>query len=108
MTLQAKRQPERTGVEGASVVFSSAAYLNVALAFVLLAGGWLGEIGAYRFLFLGLELAAAAAVTAAVALCIGPHRGKAARPAWLAASGAVVLVIVSAVWILPRHFGAGS
>jgi len=99
---------EPTGVEGAAAVFSAAAFLNVGLALVLLETGWLGEIGAHRFLFLGLELAAIGATTATLALAVGPHRGPASRPAWLAVAGALVLVVVAGVWLLPALFGAGS
>lgn len=98
---------ERTGIEGAAVVFSAAAFVNVALSLALLRGGWLGEVGALRFLFLGLELAAAGATTAAVALALGPHRGAASRPAWVAGGAAVALVALAMAWLLPLLFGAG-
>jgi len=95
---------EPTGIEKAAVVFSGAAYLNVGLSFVLLRTDWLGEIGAHRFLFLGLELAAAAVVTATLALAVGPHRGRAARSAWLAAGAALALSLGGVLWLLPRLF----
>ncbi len=94
-------QPEATGIERAAVVFSTAAFANVALALGLLSLGIGGDVGPYGFLFLGLELAAAAVTVAAVALCLGPHRGAEARRAWLAAGAALVLVGVAAVWLLP-------
>ena len=100
--------PERTGIEGAAVVFSAAAFVNVALALFLLQVGWLGEIGAYRFLFLGLELAAAGVTVATVALALGPHRGTASRPAWIAGASALALVAVAVVYLLPRLFGPGG
>jgi hypothetical protein len=100
-------QPERTGIEGAAAVFSAAAVVNVALSVTLLHTGWLGEIGAHRFLFLGLELAAIGLTTSALALAIGPHRGAGARPAWLAGAGALLLVGFTVAFLLPRIFGAG-
>jgi hypothetical protein len=100
--------PERTGIEGAAVVFAAAAFVNVALALALRRTGWLGEVGALRFLFLGLELAAAGVTTAAVALALGPHRGLAARPAWLAGGTALLLVVGAMVWLLPRLFGPAA
>ena len=99
--------PERTGIEAAAVVFAAAAFVNVALALALLRVGWLGEIGAVRFFFLGLELAAVGVTVAAVALALGPHRGAAARPAWIAGGAALGLVGVSLVWLLPALFRAG-
>lgn len=93
--------PERTGIEGAAVVFSAAAFVNVGLSLWLLHTGWLGEVGAYRFLFLGLELAAAGVTTATLALAVGPHRGAAARPAWLAGGAALLLVGLSLAWLVP-------
>ena len=63
-------QPERTGLEGAAVVFSAAAVVNVALSLALRHTGWLGEIGAHRFLFLGLELAALGLTISALALAV--------------------------------------
>jgi len=98
------QQIEPTGIEKAAVVFSGAAYLNVGLSFLLLRTDWLGEIGAHRFLFLGLELAAAAVTTAALALAVGPHRGRAARSAWLAAGAALGLSLGAVLWLLPRLF----
>ncbi len=96
---------ERTGIEAAAVVFSAGAFVNVALSLILLHFGWLGEIGAYRYLFLGLELAAVGVTVAAVALALGPHRGPAARPAWLAGGAALALVAVALVYLLPLLFG---
>ena len=90
-----------TGIEGAAAVFSAAAFVNVALALVLLRGGWLGEVGAFRFLFLGLELAAAAVTAATVALALGPYRGAASRKAWIAAGAALLLVAGVLAFLLP-------
>ena len=87
------------------MVFSAAAFVNVALGLVLLRSGWLGEVGALRFVFLGHELAALGVTVAAVALALGPHRGPASRPAWLAAAAGLALVIGSAIWLLPRLVG---
>ena len=95
---------ERTGIEGAAAVFSAAAFVNVALALLLLETGWLGEIGAHRFLFFGLELAAVGLTTATLALAVGPHRGPGARPAWLAGGAALLLVGLAVVWLLPALF----
>lgn len=105
MEQPASSLPERTGIEGAAAVFAAAAVVNVALALALLKGGWLGEIGALRFFFLGLELAAAAVTTAAVALALGPHRGRASRPAWLAGGSGLLLVVFALAWLLPRLLG---
>jgi hypothetical protein len=101
-------RPESTGIESFAAGFSISAYLTVALAFGMLHGGRLDEIGMLRVLFLGLEFAAAGVTTAAVALAIGPHRGPASRPAWLAAGAALLLVLVAACWLLPRLFGSDS
>ena len=101
------RLPGRTGIEAASAVFSAAAFLNVGLSLALLhfgPVGWLGEVGTYRFLFLGLELAAAGVTTAAVALALGPHRGAGARTAWISGGAALLLVAVAMVWVLPVLF----
>ncbi len=108
MDRAAEKAPPSTGIEGASAVFSAAAFVNVALALILLRGGWLGDIGAYRFLFLGLELAAAGVTTAAVALALGPYRGVASRKAWLSAGAGLALVIFALIWLLPRLFGPGG
>ncbi len=104
------RPPRRTGIESASAVFAAAAFLNVAIALALLRFGpvgWMGDIGTYRFLFLGLELAAAGVTTAAVALALGPTRGSGARTAWAAGGSSLALVGVAMVWLLPALFGAG-
>ncbi len=90
-----------TGIEGAAVVFSGAAFVNVGLALGLLHFGWLGDVGAYRFLFFGLELAAAGVTVAAVALTLGPHRGAAARRAWRAGGASLLLVAVAMAWLIP-------
>ena len=97
-----------TGIEGAAAVFSAAAFVNVALSLVLLRAGWLGEVGAFRFLFLGLELAAAAVTTAAVALALGPYRGAASRKAWIAAGAALLLVGVVLAILLPVLLDRGG
>lgn len=97
-----------TGIEGAAAVFSAAAYVNVALSLVLLRSGWLGEIGALRFLFLGLELAALGVVTATVALALGQHRGVGSRKAWLSAAAALLLVGGVMIFLLPVLLEGGT
>ena len=69
---------------------------------MLLRTGWLGDVGAYRFLFLGFELAAAGVTTAAVALALGPYRGRASRRAWIAGGSALLLVGAGMLWLIPR------
>ena len=95
-------QPEPTGIEGAAKVFSGAAFASIALSLAMLRFGWLTEIDAIRFFFLGLEFAAAAITTATVALALGPVRGIHARPAWIAGGSALGLVAISVAWMIPR------
>lgn len=96
---------EATGIEGASSVLCVAAFVNAALGLLLLQRGWLPPVGGHVFFFLGLEFAAGAVVTAAVALTLGPTRRHAsARRAWIAGGAGLALFVGALVWILPALY----
>ena len=101
-------QPESTGIESFAGGFAIAAYLTLALAAYARHAGWTEDVAAFRVLFLGLEFAAAGVTTATVALALGPNRGPASRLAWCAGGASLLLVIVTAIWVLPRLFQADA